>query len=427
MNKKIFIFIFILSAALPQLVLSAIPAQLQQQINQTRRERDALLEEQRKLQAELDRVSREGQTLGTAVKSLDATRKKLANDLKITQSKIASANLNIQALETSMTDKERQIATHKRSIATALQALSEYDSRSLVADILSYEKISEVWRDRGTLDDLNVKLGEEIEELKEAKILLSKEKELKEKNKEELVDLSGQLNGQKKVVEETQSAKARLLAETKQKEAEYQRLIQDNIARQRQTESDLFRLESELKITLDPSLIPQARHSILSWPLDKVYVTQRFGRTVGASRLYASGSHNGIDFRASVGTPVKAALGGVVEGIGNTDDQRGCYSYGRWILIKHGNGLSTIYAHLSGSVVRAGQTVTTGQVIGYSGGMPGQNGSGFSTGPHLHLGVFASQGVAIRQFTSSNNCKLVYVPIADVQAYLDPMVYLPTY
>jgi len=121
----------------------------------------------------------------------------------------------------------------------------------------------------------------------------------------------------------------------------------------------------------------------------------------------------------------KSVYSGIVEGTGNTDEQRGCGSYGRWILVKHGNGLTSVYAHLSASIVKTGQIVSSGEVIGYSGGTPGVFGSGYSTGPHLHLGLFASQGVSIRQFTQSRGCQQVFVPIADVKAYLDPLAYLP--
>jgi len=76
--------------------------------------------------------------------------------------------------------------------------------------------------------------------------------------------------------------------------------------------------------------------------------------------------------------------------------------------------------------VQKGQRVTEGQVIGYSGGVPGANGSGYSKGQHLHVGLFASQGVEIRQFTTSIGCKQVFVPIAKGRdAYLDPLAYLP--
>lgn len=409
----------------PVFLYAQSPSELKRQIEQVSQERETLLAEQRRLEAELLEINREAQTLGTAVKSLDATRRKLQADINVTSSKIRSANLSIRSLEDQMSDKEQQISTHQKAIASTIYALSQHDSRSIVLALLSSESLSDIWRDRGQLEHLTNTLDEEISLLRETKIILSQEKAERERVKEEQARLQAELDGQKSIVEANKRAQETLLQETKNQEAEYQKMLAENIARQKQFEADLFRLESELQVALDPSLIPSSRPGILSWPLDKVFVTQRFGRTNASGRLYASGTHNGVDFRAAQGTSVKAMLGGTVEGVGNTDEQRGCYSYGRWILIKHNNGLSSIYAHLSATLVKAGQTVTTGQTIGYSGGQPRVFGSGYSTGPHLHVGLFASQGVSVRQFTSSINCKQVFVPIADVKAYLDPLAYLP--
>jgi murein DD-endopeptidase MepM/ murein hydrolase activator NlpD len=124
-----------------------------------------------------------------------------------------------------------------------------------------------------------------------------------------------------------------------------------------------------------------------------------------------------VDFRASIGTPIKAVLSGTITGTGNTDAQKGCYSYGKWVLIKHPDGLSSLYGHLSLIKVTAGQSVATGEVIGYSGQ------TGYATGPHLHLTILASQGVEVQRYSSSINCKNVDIPIADIKAYLDPMLY----
>ncbi|MBI2086577.1 MAG: peptidoglycan DD-metalloendopeptidase family protein [Candidatus Zambryskibacteria bacterium] len=411
---------------LPQLVLAADSNMLSLQIEEVKRERETLLEEQRRLQAELEKVNAESRTLGTAVKSLDTARKKLAADIKVTQSKIAVTDLNIKQLTNSVTTAERRIGAHQKAIGSAIVVLFQYDLRPLLLDLLASASFSDVWRDRTQIEGLSAKLDNEVKNLQETKIALNVEKERKERTKQEILSLQNQLSGQKKVVEENKLAKERLLAETESKEALYQEMLRENLERQRQSEEDLFKLESELGITLDPTLIPNTRPGILSWPLDKVYITQRFGRTAGSARLYASGSHNGADFRAAQGTRIFAMLDGVVEGTGNTDEQKGCYSYGRWILLRHPNGLSSIYAHLSGSLVQKGQSVKTGEVIGYSGGTPRVFGSGYSTGPHLHIGLFASQGVAIRQFITSKNCKQVYIPIADIKAYLDPLAYLPS-
>lgn len=426
MRWKFLTALFVIALLVPTHSRAANTEALSAQIETVRKEREALLAEQTRLQAELDKTTAESKNLGTAVKSLDNTKKKIANDIKITQSKINSANLNIQVLQNNVNTAERQISTHHSAIMTALQKLSEYDRRPLWLDILASTSFSEIWSDKSKLASLNDDLSTEVDDLRQTKQVLTQEKEKKEKVKDEAESLQTELSGQKAVVEENQKAKEKLLAETKNKEALYQQLLAENRAKEKQFEEDLYRLESELKITLDPSLIPTQRKGVLSWPLDKIFVTTYFGSVSGSAlRIYASGSHNGVDFRASQGTPVKAVMGGVVEGTGNTDEQRGCGSYGRWVLIKHPNGLSSIYAHLSGSLVKTGQAVQTGQLIGYSGGTPGVFGSGYSTGPHLHLGLFASQGVIVRQFTESRGCKQVVVPIADIKAYLDPLAYLP--
>ena len=110
------------------------------------------------------------------------------------------------------------------------------------------------------------------------------------------------------------------------------------------------------------------------------------GAMVGSGRLIwpASGSltqsyqtyHRALDLARSVGTPIKAADNGyiVVAGWSNV-------GYGNYIVIDHGNGLQTLYAHLSRIFVRAGDVVTRGAVIGNMGN------TGNSTGPHLHFEV----------------------------------------
>lgn len=85
--------------------------------------------------------------------------------------------------------------------------------------------------------------------------------------------------------------------------------------------------------------------------------------------------HAGIDFRASVGVPVRASGAGTVAKAGWNG------GYGRMVEIDHGNGLTTRYAHLSRLKVAEGDTVAAGAVIGHAGS------SGRSTGPHLHYEV----------------------------------------
>ncbi len=96
-------------------------------------------------------------------------------------------------------------------------------------------------------------------------------------------------------------------------------------------------------------------------------ITCRFG-----SRGYG---HRGLDIAAPSGTAIKAAVGGTVTTAGWNN------SYGYMIIVSHGNGVQTLYAHCSQLLVSKGQKVSQGQVIGKVGS------TGYSTGPHLHLEV----------------------------------------
>jgi len=88
--------------------------------------------------------------------------------------------------------------------------------------------------------------------------------------------------------------------------------------------------------------------------------------------------HNGIDFSAKRGTPIYASAPGTVIISRNSGWNGG---YGNYVVIKHGNGTQTLYAHLTNAIVSPGQEVSRGQVIGYSGN------TGKSTGAHLHFEV----------------------------------------
>jgi murein DD-endopeptidase MepM/ murein hydrolase activator NlpD len=85
--------------------------------------------------------------------------------------------------------------------------------------------------------------------------------------------------------------------------------------------------------------------------------------------------HSGIDYAAAQGTAVLAAAGGIVS---RGYDPRG---YGLYVVVEHGDGLSTLYAHLSTSDVAGGASIAPGARLGAVGS------SGLSTGPHLHFEV----------------------------------------
>ena len=155
-------------------------------------------------------------------------------------------------------------------------------------------------------------------------------------------------------------------------------------------------------------------------------ITQRFGKTVDAKRLYVTGSHSGVDFRATIGTPVYAVADGTVQGVGNTDLTCPRASFGKWVFIVHNNGLATAYGHLSLIKAHQGEVVKAGDLIGYSGK------TGHATGPHLHITVFAANGIngeegarVAERPSAACKGKNYTMPIAPTSAYLDPLLYFP--
>lgn len=370
-------------------------------------------------QEQVDKTEAEAKTLKGKIAALELTRKKLTTEIKAIQNKISAANLTIEKLDSEIAHTKEKISQAHASLAEILQRTDMEESHSLVEVLLTYPSLS-VFLDRiRTLSDLNESLQSTLVTLKSLKQdLESKHAEVQGKRKE-LVNLAGQLGDKKKVAEYNKAQTNKILAETKNKQSSYQKILDEKIALRNAFEQELLEFESQLKYAIDPTTLPSSGSGALAWPLARVKITQEFGDTAFArSGAYQGKGHNGIDFAAAVGTPVHAAADGIVVGLGDTDTACPGASYGRWALIQHGNGLSTLYAHLSVISVSSGETVAMGDRIGYSGE------TGYATGPHLHFTVYASSGVKVMS-RPSRVCRATYtMPIASLNAYLNPVLYL---
>ncbi len=369
---------------------------------------------------EITNTQGQAKTLQTTIKTLDLTKKKISTDINLTENKISKTNLTINELSREIESAENHISTNKLAVSSALKSAYYIEESNFISQILSTTNIKDLWTDIDNNRQIREKIRDKTKELIQMqKDLATKQGNLKGQ-KNELVTLKQDLSGKKQAVELTAKEKADLLAQTKNKELAFKDLVKTKEELKAQFEKDVFDFESQLHYMIDPASYPKGKTGIFSWPLDNIYITQKFGKTVGAEKLYTSGSHNGVDFRASVGTRVKNVLDGVVLGTGNTDQYPGCYSFGKWVFVQHSNGLSTIYGHLSVITAQQGQKLSTGDTIGFSGN------TGYSTGPHLHISVYASQGVKIEKFVNSKGCKQATIPLADIKAYLDPLAYFPS-
>ena len=123
---------------------------------------------------------------------------------------------------------------------------------------------------------------------------------------------------------------------------------------------------------------PSGSGTLTVWPSYCTYITSVQGNRVHPiTGQY--GTHGGTDIGASYGSAIYAAGSGTVVTAYNNSAYNG--GYGNYAMINHGNGIQTLYAHMSVCSVTVGQTVSAGQTIGYVGS------TGRSTGPHLHFEV----------------------------------------
>lgn len=375
-------------------------------------------------QNQIEAVGKEANTLSNSIKSIDITRKKLDTDIKLTQNKITATDLNIEKLSLSINDKKTDIGRNSQAIMEAIRETDLIESNSLAELLLSQKNISDFWDELENLERFQVNINERVGELKVSKTSLEETKTAVEKEKKTLVGLKSKLSDQKKIADSSRNEKNHLLTLTKNKESNYKKLLAERLAKKEALEREVIEFESQIRIEIDPNSLPKTGSGVLSWPLDSVKITQYFGNTPFASansQVYNGMGHNGIDLRASVGTPVKSSGNGTVVDTGDTDLSCDGVSYGKWVLIRHNNGLATLYAHLS--LIRAykNQEVSTGEIIGYSGN------TGYSTGPHLHFAVFAGAAVRVSGPTEykSKICRTyMKLPLSPKNGYLNPLSYL---
>jgi len=420
--SAIVITICFLCFTIPAYAIDSVST-IQSKINDRNQDIQALEKEIAEYQKQINTLSGEASSLSATIKSLDLTKKKLQADILLTENKIANKNAEIQELGEEINDKEATIDDDSRIISHTLSLINRSGDKSMFELILSSNSVSSAWNSLDELGSIQGNLVKRIANMREIKSNLEDNKKATEKAKSDLVKLTEQLKDQRQVVINTQEEKNILLKDTKQNEAEYKQMLASKKAQKEAFEREVLEYESQLKIAVDLSKLPHTGSGVLAWPLDKITITQYFGNTTFATanpQVYGGKGHNGVDFRASIGTPVRSSLSGVVTGVYNTDLVRGCYSYGKWVMVKHENGLSTLYAHLSLQSVSVGQNVSTGQIVGYSGN------TGYTTGPHLHYGVYATQGMEIKTLTKSQSskCAGATMPVADFKAYLNPLSYL---
>ena len=398
-------------------LLSGSPAfadtnNFQKQIDAKNQEIQKLETEIGQYQASIDDAESTAKTLSGEIKRLDTEIKKLNSQITLTQKRIAKKELEIKELGTNILDTQDSIKNRQENLAKILDGLRKTENEGMLETFLKYDSLSGFFAELEKIRNLDMSVRQNYEELKVLKIDLEERKKKAEAARKDLKNLQNDLINQREIQKDAKAEKTNLLAATKNQEALYQKLLKEREKRRAEIYDEIRLIENDLKKQIDFSTLPAFGNRILLNPIDGGVITQGFGLNSFSryTDVYGGNGHNGIDLRAQVGTPVRAAESGVIKATGNSDYICPRGSYGKWVLIEHPNKLATLYAHLSLVRVSPRQEVGRGDIIGYSGN------TGYTTGPHLHFTVYDARTVELRQ---SRVCGIL-----PYGGYLNPLNYL---
>lgn len=298
-----------------------------------------------------------------------------------TKQEMQMTGLEIQSLGSQIKLQQARISTREGALAEIFVRLEQESSISTFDAFLARPSLSELFVRLDELGRLEGELGEATHVLKSEKKLLEGKQHDQEARRVALATQTLDLQREERVLEEERSSRISLVAVTQTKEDEFRKIVYELRQQQQSEAGDIESLQSHLKDRLDSIDSALARGDILlSWPIQaKKGISATFHDPDYPFRKLFE--HPGTDLPTPVGTPVRAAAGGYVAWT-RTGKQ-----YGNYIMIVHAGGVATIYAHLSRFGVKPDTYVERGDVIGYSGGRPGDDGAGLSTGAHLHFEV----------------------------------------
>lgn len=360
---------------------AARQAAIDAQLRTLREQVEEASEEEAEVLDRVDEVAVKRRLLEGQVKALDAevagVETDLANatalldtitaDLLRAETKLTATSNDLHLARTELTDRAVNAYIRQPGPQVANVILERQSFRELAAATDFLRSLFDAQhRSVARYRNLQASIDGERRSLGELRAQASAQRDLVASHREELLAARGQRDG--------------LRAEAVSEEAKQKVLLKEVQSQVKQFEAEIASLKKEseaiaalLRARQRPQKVVPTGKGVLAVPVPGG-MTSPFG-----SRIHpifeTVRQHTGIDFSGGAGTPVKAAGEGTVAVAGT----RG--GYGITVILDHGNGLATVYAHLSGVAVTEGAKVTRGQVVGYVGS------TGLSTGPHLHFEV----------------------------------------
>lgn len=323
--------------------------------------------------------------LKSSKSDLETYISKLDQEANALESKIAELNKEIEAKKEEITAAEEELGEAQATAAQQyedmkkrIQYLYENGNTSFLEILLTSENMADFLNKSSYAEQMTAYDRSMLEEYIAQKKAVEEKKVQLESEKEELDAMAEAAAEQKKTVD------SMIATKTAQIES-YQAQIDSENSNAEEYQADLAKqqkLLEQIEQQIATAAAANAQEndgdggaSGFVWPCPSSRrITSGFGNraqpTAGAST-----NHKGIDIGASYGAAIVAAAAGRVTTAAYSS------SAGNYIVISHGNGLSTVYMHCSSLSVSAGQSVTAGQTIAAVGS------TGYSTGNHLHFGV----------------------------------------
>lgn len=357
--------------------------------------------------------------------SLSEQLENLDQLIKLTQEKLVSVSSDVVETENDIfliyeeiEAKEIALGEQKSMLKDYLRLLYEESNSYLTVDengeidafkmLLTDESVGDSLRELKYLDLLSEAGTQLVERLAKLTDELERNRRTLDHKRQRLTELEAQVAEEKKQLEYQKRAKQNLLDLTLGQEQIYIQLLEQTVDEQKQLLNDVKNLNNALQfiekeiaekgedINVDDYLglldlrtkalyefkrDYSGRGNDFAWPIEPDRGISAYFKDQAYVGVFGV-QHYAIDIPAYQGTPTRAAADGVVYTV--KDNGYG-YSY---IILAHADGIMTVYGHMTEMLVTAGETISKGEIIGLSGGMPGTKGAGYmTTGPHLHFEV----------------------------------------
>jgi murein DD-endopeptidase MepM/ murein hydrolase activator NlpD len=385
----IFLSLFIITAghssnALVNLDIDQEIDALNLKIQNQKKQIDALQARQKEYQAQIVAKQNDQASLSNQLDVIENRLGKAQLDIEETTLEIDKTGLEIKKIGIDTDNLNKKIEDQKLHISNLLRLVYKKEQTTALEALLLNSSLSDFLNQVKYLEDANSQIGDSVKDLKQQKDQLDKNKETLEGKNSDMAALKTKLEEKKNGLLFDQESKTSILEETKSSEKAFQSLLSKARAEQQQAQIDIANAENSIreKMSQKDKNKLESSDSVLAWPVPKNYITTGFHDPDYPFRKII-GEHPAIDIRAAQGSTLRAAADGYVAKV-KFDGSKN-YAY---IMIIHGNNMSTVYGHVSAVSVSVDQYVVKGQTIGKTGATPGTVGAGpFTTGAHLHFEV----------------------------------------